>query len=321
MAVCFPLRQTRRRRCCRAAPAASSPVSVLCRFKVFFPTSNTCVLWSFWWGVREECCYFEFLFVLVSSYIALSFLLLAAACCLREQLMWRRRRRRSWRRRQQTLKVRVSLSGYVHLPLWLRYPSICASAHLLCSQEKQPISTRKAAPNLHSFTLQQGRQSEGETRPQQDMRIDYLKQCACLSLASPPPLTPSLSAPLSSPRWPVNTPSVTVCLPLDMKKRVDGWGGRMQARKRASEAGGLTLQLFRFSSPPSYICGVAPSLTLSHWLMFLSHLKHIIHSLPHPPLFTTHTLLPSFAVFSKIVFFSLWLELQLDAFLFPSPSL
>lgn len=93
-----------------------------------------------------------------------------------------------------------------------------------------------------------------------------------------------------------------------------------------SEVDGLTLQLFCFSSPPSYICGVAPCLTLSLSLTDYVSLSLKAHysvspSLP-PSLFTTHThLLSPFSVFQQIVFSSLLLELQLDAFLFPSPSL
>ncbi len=108
------------------------------------------------------------------------------------------------------------------------------------------------------------------------MRIDYLREFT-LPLCLPPPhlflpRSPLLSGPR---RWTVNLPSVTVCVPIKYgrKKRgrdgwLDGWeegGGRMQARRRASEVGGwLEESLCNSSvSPPSYICDVAPSLTLS----------------------------------------------------------
>lgn len=88
--------------------------------------------------------------------------------------------------------------------------------------------------------------------------------------------------------------------------------------------GRIILQLFCFSSPPSYISVVAPSLTLSSRLS-LSHSVHYSVSFsslsfflpnPHPPslsLSLSFSQSLALSVFQQIVFSSLLLELQPDA--------
>lgn len=74
--------------------------------------------------------------------------------------------------------------------------------------------------------------------------------------------------------------------------------------------------------PPTSVVLLQVSLSLSLTDYVSLSLKAHYSVSPPLSLFTTHTHLPSsFFVFQQTVFSSLLLELQLDAFLFSSPSL
>ena len=100
----------------------------------------------------------------------------------------------------------------------------------------------------------------------------------------------------------------------------------MQASRKASEVGGWledSPELFCFSSLPSYICDVAPSLT-PFACPSLTQYSPLFRLFSSPSLFTTYpTPASSFSVsvFQQIVFSSLLLELQPDSSLIPPLSL
>lgn len=170
---------------------------------------------------------------------------------------------------------------------------------------------------LLSFLSSERRQSERGARASQpeDMRIDYLREFSLSLCLSPRHIL------LPPRRWPVNLPPVTVCAPIKYGRnergrdgRLDGWkegGGKMQARRRASEVGGWLEESFCNSSvspplPPTSLMSLQVSLSL-----LISLTQYIIQS-PSPTLVflpppTLSLALPiylflSLPVFQQIVF-------------------